>query len=92
MGQEARAAGSQEECELSGGTFDRSQGEVTCTTHVGNSDNSQTVETSGQGNSDNKSECSGLGNGKSTAQSHKLRGPCLLSPGVRGAVIRRGCA
>jgi hypothetical protein len=53
---------SQQECEASGGTFARVNGEVTCTTHVGNSDNSQTVDQGGQGNLDNKETCSGPGN------------------------------
>jgi hypothetical protein len=53
---------SQEECEAGGGTFTREKGEVTCSTNVGNSPNSQTVDEGGQGNLDNKETCSGPGN------------------------------
>jgi hypothetical protein len=53
---------SEAQCEASGGTFERTNGEVTCTTHVGNSDNSQTVDEGGQGNLSNKATCSGPGN------------------------------
>jgi hypothetical protein len=56
------ASPSQQTCEASGGTFSRTNGEVTCTTHVGNSDNSQTVDSGGQGNLGNKETCSGPGN------------------------------
>jgi len=56
------ASPSQQECEASGGTFSRVNGEVTCTTNVGNSDNSQTVDQGGQGNLGNKETCSGPGN------------------------------
>jgi hypothetical protein len=53
---------SEQQCEASGGTFSRVNGEVQCTTHVGNSDNSQTVDEGGQGNINNKETCSGPGN------------------------------
>jgi hypothetical protein len=56
------ASPSQQQCEASGGTFERTNGDVTCTTHVGNSDNSQTVDEGGQGNLSNKETCSGPGN------------------------------
>jgi len=56
------ASPSQQSCEDSGGTFSRVNGDVQCTTHVGNSDNSQTVDTGGKGNLQNKETCSGPGN------------------------------
>lgn len=53
---------SQSECEANGGTFTRTNGTVECSIHVGNSDNSQTVDSGGQGNLDNKETCGGPGN------------------------------
>ena len=50
------ASPSEEECIASGGTFDRSNGTVTCTVteHLGASDQTKTEETGGQGNTGNK--------------------------------------
>jgi len=69
------ASPSQQECEASGGTFTKVQGQVQCVEeeNLGNSENSQTTTntTTGQGNIDNKEEtdCSGPG-GSGDTSSH----------------------
>ncbi len=72
------ASPSQRDCEASGGTFAKVNGQdqciVTTTTNVGNSSNSQTTttttDTTGQGNLGNKTEstsdCSGPGGSSSS--------------------------
>jgi hypothetical protein len=59
------ASPSQQQCEASGGTFTNDSGTKSCTSNVGNSDNSQTVTASGQGNLGNKPTCNGPGNSQS---------------------------
>lgn len=50
------ASPSEEECLAAGGTFDRTNGTVTCTItqNLGASDQTKSTETGGQGNTDNK--------------------------------------
>jgi hypothetical protein len=64
------ASPSQEQCEAQGGTFDRTNGTVTCTTTETGKNPKFTEEsqTSGQGNTGNKTEqssdCDGTGSDK----------------------------
>lgn len=64
------ASPSQEECENSGGTFERHRGEVTCvhTEYGKNPKFTDTETTTGRGNISNKQEtsqeCDGTGSGK----------------------------